>query len=447
MSEYQAALDWIYSFAHFETHPSHSTEFEEEHLPRMRALLGRLGNPQEKFASLHVAGTKGKGSTAALSESILRAAGVRTGLYTSPHLHTFCERIRVAGELIPRQAVVEGVTRLREIQPSIPGLIVFDLITALAFDYFARAGIELAVVEVGIGGRLDATNVITPRVSILTSISFDHTEILGATLEKIAREKAGIIKAGVPVVSAPQRELALRVIEQTAREQNARLVRVGRDWQWNQTRQTLDYQEFEVVGPSMRIPDLHLNLLGAHQLVNATNAIAAMSLMVETDSRITTRAIREGVLAARWPGRFEILERAPYVILDGAHNQDSAQVLVTTLKDFFPKARVQWVYGASNDKDIRGMFGELLAYSPAMILTRSRHPRAADPGPLASIAGEFGVEPLIAANEQAALAQARARMRAGEFDVTVITGSLFIVADARGMILQEHGIAVETDQV
>jgi dihydrofolate synthase/folylpolyglutamate synthase len=445
MSEYQAALDWIYSFAHFETHPSHSAEFEEEHLPRMRVLLDRLGNPQDKFASVHIAGTKGKGSTAAISESILRSAGIRTGLYTSPHLHTFCERIRVAGELVPRQAVIDGVRRLQEIQPSIPGLIVFDLITALAFDYFARAEVEVAVVEVGIGGRLDATNVITPLVSVLASISFDHTAILGDTLERIAREKSGIIKPGVPVVNAPQREQAQQVISEIARQRNARLVQVGRDWQWHLKSRTLEYQEFKVESPGEVLTNLHLNLLGAHQLVNATNAIAAVSLVAETDSRITPAVIRDGISKARWPGRFEIMERAPYLILDGAHNQDSAQVLVSTLQEVFPNTRVQWIYGASNDKDIRGMFTELLQYSRAIILTRSRHPRASDPGSLAILAGEFGVEPRIASSEKAALSLARERMRNGEFDVTVVTGSLFIVGDAREIILHDHGVAVETD--
>ncbi len=455
---YRDALNWLFSFATYQHKTADAYQASKLNLERIRSILAGLGNPHEKFQSVHIAGTKGKGSTAAVCESILRASGIRTGLYTSPHLHTFRERIRVNGELISRQKVVEGIGRLRKVPEQYPDVLVFELITALAFDYFARAGVEFAVIEVGLGGRLDATNLITPRVSIITSISFDHMAILGNTLAQIASEKSGIIKSHVPVVSAPQSEEAEQVIVQVAKERDAPLIAVEPSLEFkiqnskfaiHSIEQTLDYQRLEVeqFPPSnlqSQSSSLELHLLGAHQLANASTAIAAMRKLMEQGIQITDETIRQGIEGTRWPGRFEILERNPFLIVDGAHNRDSARQLVATINALFPKSAVQWVFGASDDKDVRGMFAELLPRSIEIILARANHPRASAPETLATLAIEFGAHEATAKDTADALRLARERM--DRFDVTVITGSLFIVAEARGLILRQHGEWVESDE-
>jgi dihydrofolate synthase / folylpolyglutamate synthase len=462
-ADYRRAVEWLFGFANYEVVPAVAYEASKFNLDRMRALLAVLGKPHERFQALHIAGTKGKGSTAAICESILRAAGYKTGLYTSPHLHTFRERIAIGGALVEPEAVAEGVSRLREVQPQFPDVSVFELMTALAFDLFARTGVQVAVVEVGIGGRLDATNVITPLVSVLTSISYDHTTVLGNTLGQIAMEKAGIIKSGIPVVSAPQPDEALKVFERIAVERNAPLTLIGRDWKWERMGQNLDYQDFRVteqearrLQPSgqlydrqtpqapLRSYDLRLSLLGAHQLANATTAVAAVQVLSEGGMPVPTEAVKTGVAAACWPGRFEVLEREPYLIVDGAHNQDSARQLVATLDTLLPGSRVVWVFGASSDKDVDGMYDELLARSPELIVTRSNHPRAADPRALARTAEEHGAEPVVADSVAEALKLARRHSR--ESEVTVVTGSLFVVAEARAVALRSHGMRVETEE-
>lgn len=442
--EYRLALEWLLSFANYEVVPAVAYEASKFNLERMRLLLAALGDPQEKFQSVHIAGTKGKGSTAAICESILRAAGYRTGLYTSPHLHTFRERIQADGALIGTDEIVQGVTRLKEVQPRFPDLSVFELMTALAFDYFARSGVQVAVVEVGIGGRLDATNVITPRVSVLTSISYDHMSVLGDTLTKIAGEKAGIIKPGIPVVSAPQVDEALAVFDRVARERNAPLSLVGRDWKWEPVEQNLDHQDFNFIAQDGRsITGLRLFLPGVHQLTNATTAIAASMIQAEDRAPISEGAIRKGVARARWPGRFEILERSPYLVVDGAHNGDSARRLVATLNALLPDAKTLWVIGTSSDKDVGVIFDELASRSTRAIITRSHHPRAADPNELARIAKDHGLVPVVAAEMAEALDIAR--RRTDPTDAIVVTGSLFVVADARALVLRGQGQQVEND--
>jgi dihydrofolate synthase / folylpolyglutamate synthase len=445
---YHEALDWLLSFATFQHKTQDAYEASKLHLERMHAILARLGNPHRKFPSVHIAGTKGKGSTAAMCESILRAAGYKTGLYTSPHLHTFRERVRVDGEPISRDAVVAGITRLRAIQPDFPDTIVFEWISALAFDYFARAGIEFGIVEVGLGGRLDATNVITPRVSIISSISYDHMHVLGNSLAQIAREKAGIIKPGIPVVSSPQTDEARAMIERTAKERGAELVQInsklefeisGSKFQVVPFRSDLESQELKFKDNDAKPVTWNLKLLGAHQAQNAATAIAAMKRI-----GISNDVIRAGIENARWPGRFEILERNPYVIVDGAHNGDSARQLVATLDSLLPRARVHWIFGAGKDHDSLSMFAELRRRSSAIILTRSPHPRADDPHELAKLAEESSFTTAVTPTVGEALRLARSRLDG--YDAIVVTGSLFVVAEARGLVLREHGERVESDE-
>ncbi len=282
---YLEAIEYLHSLTDYERRRIERYTPETLDLSRVERLLAMLGDPHRAYRSVHIAGTKGKGSTAAMIESVLRTAGIRTGLYTSPHLHTFRERIRVGGTLISREEVVALVEEIRPLVAQVDGVTTFEAITAMAFAYFARRGVEVLVAEVGLGGRLDATNVLMPEVAVITSLSLDHTYLLGNTLPEIAREKAGIIKPGVPAVSAPQRPEAISVIETTARERQAPLVEVGRDWAWDPGPFDLEGQSFTAYrareGDDALAGEYWIPLLGRHQLENGTTAVAALQVLRE----------------------------------------------------------------------------------------------------------------------------------------------------------------------
>ena len=332
MITYRDALNYLYSFTDYEKRgfAAYAPEFYD--LDRVRHLLALMGEPQRAFRAVHIAGTKGKGSTAAMIESVLRAAGYRTGLYTSPHLHSFRERIQEAGELIPEAGVIRLVEEMQPLVARVDGVTTFEIITCLAFAWFAEQGVAWAVVEVGLGGRLDATNVLHPAVTVITPISYDHVAILGDTLTQIASEKAGICKPGVPLVSAPQPGEALATIRGVCERLGAPLTLVGRDWTWQSGAADLDGQAFTVRHGKRVSFELHLPLLGEHQLVNATTAAAVLSVLEQGGLEVPPSALREGLQAVRWPGRLEILGREPLVVADGAHNGDSARKLIAALQ-------------------------------------------------------------------------------------------------------------------
>ena len=273
---YQDALAYIYSLTDYEQKgfAAYAPEFYD--LDRMRRLLALLGDPQDQFRAVHITGTKGKGSTAAMIESVLRAAGHSTGLFTSPHLHTFRERIRVGGRLISEGAVVRMLQDIRPAVEQIPDITTFEVMTGLAFAWFAEQGVTWAVLEVGLGGRLDATNVVIPAVAVITSISRDHMAVLGESLAEIATEKAGIIKERVPVVSAPQADEALNVIEGTCRLKDAPLTLVGRDWTWQIGNAGVDGQSFTAFHGAQTVGEFRIPLLGEYQVSNATTALAVL---------------------------------------------------------------------------------------------------------------------------------------------------------------------------
>jgi len=447
---YPEALDWLYSFVDHSATRKVKYSPETFSLERMRTLLTLLGNPQQRYPCLHLAGTKGKGSVSALCANVLKVAGYRTGFYTSPHLHDFRERIRVNGEYIPEAELVEVVRRLRELAPRVAGVTTFELTTALAYEYFARRNVDIAVVEVGLGGRLDATNVITPLISVITSLSYDHTDLLGHTLAQIAGEKAGIIKPGVPVISAPQQPEALAVLERAATERGAPFILVGRHWHFRLLAHDLDGQTFEIwseresqqlaahrargLPGEWRPPTLSLPLLGAHQVENAATAYAALRTL-RAFLPLSLDAVREGFATVRWPGRFEILRRAPYLVADGAHNADSARRLVAALDDYFPGRRVHVLFGASADKDIDGMLEALLPRAATVLCAQAVHPRAVEPGELLALvtqkAQALGVAPALEAVTPVPRALARAFELAEPADVIVACGSLFIVAEVQ----------------
>ncbi len=371
-TQYNKALDYLYSFVDYSLKHSSELAKAEFNLDRMFALLEVLGNPQAKYPIIHVAGTKGKGSVCALCASALRAAGYKTGLYTSPHLLDYVERIQVNGEPISHEQMIDLVEEIKPAVSRIPKLTTFEITTALGFLAFAKNDVNAAVVEVGLGGRLDATNIVTPKVSVITSLSYDHMAVLGNTLAKIAGEKAGIIKPEVPVVSAPQTDEALEVLERIANEKNCPFILVGKDVKFERLESSLDGQELAVSFQQSAI-SLKIPLLGSHQIQNAATAYSALKI---SRIKISDQAIQKGFSQVKWPARFEILRREPPVVIDSAHNRDSALRLRQTLDEYFPEKPVILVFCALEDKDISGMLEELKPRLEMVGATHADHPRA-----------------------------------------------------------------------
>ena len=441
--EYQRTLDYLYSFVDFSLTKGMRYTPEQFDLGRMRAFAQALGNPERAYPSIHVAGTKGKGSVSSMCSAALQAAGYRVGLYTSPHLHDYTERIRINQQLIPRQDLVSLVEEIKPVIESVPGLSTFEITTALAFLYFHHQRVDVAVHEVGLGGPLDASNVVEPSVSVITSLSFDHTQILGNTLSEIAREKAGIIKAGIPVVLSPQKDEARRVIEQIARERSAPLVQVGRDYSFTPLKQSLEGQSLLVWNGTEEkdAERLDIPLLGMHQVENAATAYAALQEFSRRALPVSTESIRRGFNQVTWPGRFEILQRQPPVVVDSAHNRDSAKRLRQALDDYFPGIPVIMVFGASEDKDIAGMFAELSTRVQEVVATKSFHPRAIEPENLVEIASQYGKPAKIVPDIPDALMGA---LDLADGDkMILVTGSIFVVAATREAWMA-HAVKLES---
>ncbi len=369
---YNHALDYLYSFVDYSLKHISELAKAEFNLDRMFALMEELGNPQEKYPIIHVAGTKGKGSVAALSASALKAAGYKTGLYTSPHLWDYTERIQINGEPISHQQLIELVEEVKPAVAKIPKLTTFEITTAIGFLAFAKNNANAAVVEVGLGGRLDATNIVMPKVAVITSLSYDHMAVLGHTLREIAGEKAGIIKEGIPVVSAPQATEALEVLERIAKERSSPFILVGKDVEFERLTSSLDGQELAVSNQQSAVR-LRIPLLGAHQIENAAIEYTELKTSVIPAS---DQAIQTGFAQVKWPARFEILRREPPVVIDSAHNRDSALRLRQTLDEYFPEIPVILIFCALEDKDITGILEELKPRLECVIATRADHPRA-----------------------------------------------------------------------
>jgi dihydrofolate synthase / folylpolyglutamate synthase len=371
-TQYNSALDYLYSYVDYSLKHISELAKAEFNLDRIFALMEELGNPQEKYPIIHVAGTKGKGSVSALCASGLKAAGYKVGLYTSPHLWDYVERIQINGEPISHEQLVELVEEVKPAVAKIPKLTTFEITTALGFLAFAKNDVNAAVIEVGLGGRLDATNIVIPKVSVITSLSYDHMAVLGNTLAEIASEKAGIIKEGIPVVSAPQTDEALQVLERIAKERNSPFILVGKDVKFERLESSLDGQELAVSYQPSAI-SLKIPLLGSHQIENAAIAYTALKT---SGLPISEDAIQKGFSQVKWPARFEILRRKPPVVIDSAHNRDSARRLRETLDEYFPKIPVILIFCALEDKDITGILEELKPRLECVVATRADHPRA-----------------------------------------------------------------------
>lgn len=444
MNSYQDALRFVLSLPDSERGTGRPVGDEKLFLERPAALLDALGNPQKRFRTVLVAGTKGKGSTAAMLESILRAAGLRTGFYSSPHLHTYRERIRVNDNLISENDFADGVGQIQPLlsailtnHPEFESFTTFEVLTALALYHFAQAQVEVAILEVGMGGRLDATNVVAADLSIITPISYDHTAVLGKTLPKIAAQKAGIIKEGKIVVSAPQVAEVVEVIEEVARKRNARFVLSGRDWLW-----LGDHNHHLVAGKpypgvwntDWNYQELHVPLRGLHQLENSAVAVAAARVIEEQWGwKLGQDAFSQGLGSTVWHGRLEILETAdptyPLIIADGAHNGDSAEKLVDALKFHFQFERLFLIFGVLGDKDLQAIAKPFASITTFVWTVKTNHPRARDAQDIAVNLNALGLSARAAANFDAALGDAR--RCATTNDLILITGSLSVVAQGR----------------
>jgi dihydrofolate synthase/folylpolyglutamate synthase len=431
--DYQQAEDYILGFTDYEKIPGIAYTSANYDLRRMEKLLQPLGNPQLGTRTIHIAGTKGKGSTAAMISQALTAAGYRTGLFTSPHLHTLRERIRINGVMISEADFAALVTKLKPIvesvnkQAAFGELTTFEILTAVVFTYFKKNRVDFQVLEVGLGGRLDATNVVKPAVCVITSLSLDHTEILGNSVAKIAAEKAGIIKPGCIVVNAPQVDEAAQVIKQACRQQRAKLIQVGRDVIWHKISGDLHGQTLTVFTKSGHY-DLTIPLLGDYQLENASTAVAAIDALISSGTRISSQNIAQGFSQVSWPGRLHILNREPTVVVDGAHNAYSMSKLVAAVKEYFNYKKCFVIFGTSCDKDISGMAREIQILSNHIIITSSSHPRAASVTLVAEKFDALGVKAMEVGNVTEALSKALAL--ANKTDLILITGSLFVVAEA-----------------
>ena len=435
--DYQAAIKYLYDLTDYEKIPG-SSWVNDFDLRRMEELLSRLGNPHQGTKSVHVAGTKGKGSTSVMIASVLGVAGYRVGLYTSPHLYTPRERIRIGNSLISE---VEFGTLMDEVIPEVETvnngnrygkLTTFEVFTALAFLYFRRAGVDFQVLEVGLGGRLDATNVINADVSVITTISLDHMDILGNNLVDIAAEKAGIIKPGNVVVSSVQYPEAMMVIAAVCRQRNAALIKIGKDVTWQGGSSNFSGQSFILKG----IRDgycLTIPLLGDHQIENAAAAVTAIECLINQGNRILKEQILSGMAGVQWPGRLQILRTNPVLIVDGAHNADSCRRLKEAIIKYFKYEHLILIVGTSVDKDITGIAEELCTLADIIIVTRSQHPRSAGTDVLL---GKFTCKnnkTYVARDVATALETAY--LLADKNDLICATGSLFIIAEVSAACL------------
>jgi dihydrofolate synthase/folylpolyglutamate synthase len=398
-------------------------------LERIEAMLDALGRPERRFAIVQVGGTNGKGSVAVMIAAILKAAGRRVGLYTSPHLCSLRERIRVDGRAITPETVTAAVQALwpliERVDPT-----VFEAVTALALAHFAGEGVEVAVLEVGMGGRLDATTVGRPRVTALTPIDFDHQAFLGSRLEEIAAEKAAIIRSG-RAVAAAQAPPAAAVLERRAAETGVPMWVEGRDLAVRLRGRDFAGQRLDLMGPGFRLADLFLPLHGSYQPQNALLAVAAAEAF--EGGRLPEGAVRAGLAAVRWPGRFDVVGREPWVVLDGAHNPASARALALSLREYFGEQPKTLVLGISSDKEKAEILKTLAPLASRLILTAAANPRATPPEELRALLPPVECPVEVTSTVAEALAMALAPPRN---PIVCVTGSLYVVADALAL---RHG--------
>lgn len=437
MQSYKEALRYIDSFVNYEREENFSYDRRFLNLKRMERLLGLIGNPHQQLKTIHIAGTKGKGSTAAIITSILTVNGLKVGLYTSPHLIDPRERIRIGGKLISQEEFVYFFSQMRfqlENSSEQTSFTFFEIYTALAFLYFSHHRVDIAVLETGMGGRLDATNVVYPLLAVITQISFDHTRELGKDLASIAREKSGIIKEGVTVLTSPQDRAAMKVLEQAAREKETELYKVGEDIQFKRRGSTSQTQTFYLETTKRIYPHLLLPLAGAHQLINAATAVGAIDLIEDKGIFTSSEAVRKGLKDVKWPGRIETLSTEPLFIVDCAHNGASAQALANYLKEEFPGKKIILVLGVLKNKDIKSIARILCPLADKIILTRADSPRALTPEEIEKTIVKFSGKKEILIEKKVENAILCAKGLACYDDLICTTGSVYLA----GEILKYH---------
>jgi dihydrofolate synthase/folylpolyglutamate synthase len=420
--EYRDSLDYLYGLER------HGIVFG---LANIRNILKSLGNPHQKVKAIHIGGTNGKGSTAAMIGSILGRSGYRVGLYTSPHLISFTERIRIGDREITEQEVVRLTEQIRGAirKRGIPETFTFfDFTTAMVVLYFFEAGVDLAILEVGLGGRLDSTNVVDPLLAIITNISLDHRDYLGGTLKEVAREKAGIIKEGRGVVTAATQPRILDLLRRVSLEKKAPLFRVGRDFRGRRA----GPRRFHYHGRKLDLPNLELNLAGRHQIINATTALGAIEMVGENGYRIGNEAIYEGLRGVQWPGRLEVVMESPTVLLDGAHNPGAAKRLKEAILEEFAYERLLLVLGIMNDKDYRRIISILVPLADMTVLCKSRCERAALPQVLLNEVTRIGKRGKIV--EDVGEAVQHLLSLATERDLICVTGSFYTIGEAKAYL-------------
>ncbi len=436
---YDAALKYLYSQTDYEQMLRVRYNRDTFSLDRMYALLKKLGNPHTKLKTVHVAGTKGKGSTVTMLSSMLRSCGYKVGMYISPHLCDLRERITVNGDMISMAAMTRLMARVEPIVEKMKDKpTFFEILTAMAFCHFVDVDVDIAVVETGLGGRLDSTNVLTPAVCGVTSISLDHMKQLGKTLKEIATEKAGIFKQDIPAVSVPQEPEAERVLRKVAKSSKTRLMFTGRDidfsYRVESSRMDGCHTRVCLTTPVSQFEHLPVPVLGEHQAVNCGLALALLDQLKQQGMDIDDASAVEGLNAVKLPGRMEMLYKDPRVLADGAHNADSVRALMRAIGQHIPYDSMVMVFGCAADKDIRGMMEQVATGADKVILTRaSNSPRAADPKDLAEVYEELSgrvaqiVDDLTEAIRVAGSAVSRE-------DLICITGSFYLVGEAKTLL-------------
>lgn len=414
---YKESLEYLYGLQ------KHGIKFG---LNSTANILDRVGNPHKRLRCIHVAGTNGKGSTAAMLSSILRQQGFRVGLYTSPHLVRFTERFRIDDQEVPMERILDVFNRIRLALDDREPPTFFEVVTAMGFLYFAEEHVDWAVVEVGMGGRLDATNVVHPAVSVITNVSLDHQEYLGKTLAAIAREKAGIIKRGVPVITGALQPLVRGILKATCFQHDAPLYLFKEDFAVRRSANG----SFQYRGLRLQLPSLSVNLQGVHQITNAAVALATLEVL-EKDRQllVNPEAIQQGLAGVHWPARLEVLRRNPLIVLDGAHNPPGAESLRGALKKTFTYKRLHLVLGVMADKDIRGIFRRLLPLAESVIFTQPKYVRAARAETLRRLARPYIQKQYVIPDPASAIEQAK--LLADPDDLICITGSLYFAGEVK----------------
>lgn len=427
---YKEALDYIYGANRFGPRNG---------LKNTQKLLMRMGNPQNCFKSIHIAGTNGKGSTAAMLTHILMSQGYRVGMFTSPHLEDFTERIQINLEQIAREDVVRITSMIKE---HIDDMIVdgeghprgFEIITAIGFQYFAEQGVDYAVVETGLGGRIDATSALTPQLTIITSISHDHMHILGDNIESIAFEKAGIIKPNTPVVMYPQIDEVSKVIKEVASERGAPIYEVD-DAKIDIVYSKFGKQVFDFKYGNYRLERITIHLTGKHQIWNAATALMGVMILRKAGVEIYEKAVLEGLATTKWPGRLERLATSPDIVVDGAHNIASARALADSVEEYYSGRHIILIIGILKDKQVDSILEILCRLADTIIVTRPDSDRAVDTETLFQKVNDYSSDIMIL--DDASAAMAKAIDIAHPSDVIIVSGSLYLIGEVRKILKHE----------